>query len=169
MAPTLRRLRRVRHFPAGELPLATCERRLRAMHLTPLDPHTTPEASQPILAGIADDLGTVPNMAAVIAASPTLLTAFDALRRAVAELDPAAREVAGLAVSVAVDNRYGTAFHARVLGRLGVADADIDRMRAGDPPADERLAAVHAFARAVARERGKVGDEIVAAVTAAGY
>jgi alkylhydroperoxidase family enzyme len=138
------------------------------MHLTPLDSHAAPEASRPILAGIADDLGVVPNMAAAIAASPTLLTAFDALRRAVAaaELDPVAREVAGLAVGVAVDNRYGTAFHSMVLDRLRVDDADIARMGRGEPPAG--LAAVYAFARAVALDRGKVDDELVAALAAAG-
>jgi alkylhydroperoxidase family enzyme len=141
------------------------------MHITPLDSHAAPEASRPILAAIAEDLGVVPNMAAAIAASPTLLTAFDALRRAVAaaELDPTAREVAGLAVGVAVDNRYGTAFHSMVLGRLGVDEAEIARMRGGDAPGDPRLAAVHAFARAVALERGKVDDELVAALTATGH
>ena len=40
-----------------------------------------PEASQPILDGIAADLGFVPNLAATVAASPTLLAGFDGLRR----------------------------------------------------------------------------------------
>jgi hypothetical protein len=72
-------------------------------------------------------------LAAVTAESPTLLAAFDALRRTVAagELEPRCREVAGLATGVALDNAYGVAFHSMVLGRLGVAEPEIDRMRSG--------------------------------------
>jgi alkylhydroperoxidase family enzyme len=141
------------------------------MKTTPLPSTAVPPASRPILDGIADDLGFVPNMATTIAASPTLLTAFDALRRAVAgaELDAVSREVAGLAVGVAVDNRYGVAFHSTVLDRLDVDDAEIARMRAGEPPAEPRLAAVYDVARAVALTRGKVDAELVAALSKAGY
>jgi alkylhydroperoxidase family enzyme len=42
-------------------------------------------------------------------------------------------------------------------------------MREGEAPGDPRLVAVHAFARAVALERGKVDDELVAALTASGH
>lgn len=108
------------------------------MHLTIHTSDSAPAASRPILDGIAADLGLVPNLAATVAESPALLAAFDGLRRAVGsgELDPVHREVAGLAVGVAVDNAYGVAFHSTVLGSLGVDEADIDAMRAGTPPRD---------------------------------
>ena len=82
------------------------------MQLTIHTTESAPPASKPILDGIASDLGLVPNMAATIAASPALLSAFDGLRRAVAsaQLDTTSREVAGVAVGVAVDNHYGVAF-----------------------------------------------------------
>jgi alkylhydroperoxidase family enzyme len=141
------------------------------MQLTILTHETAPEASKPILDGIATDLGLVPNMAATIANSPALLTAFDGLRRAVGsgELDATSREVAGLAFGVAVDNRYGVAFHSTVLGRLGVDEAEIERMRGGEPPHDERLAAAYELARQIAIGRGVVDDNVVAAAEAAGY
>ena len=106
---------------------------IEAMNLTILTPDDAPAASQPILDGIAADLGFVPNLAAVPAASPTLLAAFDALRRTVADptFDPIHREIAGVAVGVAVDNAYGVAFHSTMLGKLGVDEPDIDAMRAG--------------------------------------
>jgi alkylhydroperoxidase family enzyme len=144
---------------------------LATMYLTPLTPELTPAASRPILDGIAADLGLVPNLAATVAASPTMLAGFDALRRAVAgaKLEPLAREVAGVAVGVAVDNHYGVAFHSTVLAGLGAAEDDITRMRAGGPPADERLAAVYCFARSVALDRGKVDEAVVDRIRDAGY
>ena len=121
---------------------------------------TAPEASRTLLQGIQDDLGFVPNLAASVAESPALLAGFDGLRRAVGggDLPAIDREVAGLAVGVAVDNAYGVAFHSTVLGSLGVEDAEIDCMRSGREPSDPRLAAVYSLAREVVIERGKVGD-----------
>ena len=131
-----------------------------------LDILTTPHApadSRPLLDGIAADIGFVPNLAAVTAGSPTLIAAFDALRRAVADptFNAVHREIAGVAVGVAVDNAYGVAFHSTVLGSLGVDEADLDAMRAGSEPTDSVHAAVYAFARRVTLDRGKVADEVV--------
>ena len=141
------------------------------MQLTIHTTRSAPPASKPILDGIASDLGLVPNMAATIATSPALLSAFDGLRRAVqsAELDPTSREVAGVAVGVAVDNRYGVAFHSTVLGRLGVQEPDLTRMRDGQAPKDEKLAAVYDLARQIVIGRGKVDDDAIARAQQAGY
>ena len=119
-----------------------------AMNITRALSRRLPAASRPILDGIAADLGFVPNLAAVAATSPTLLSAFDSLRRTVADatFNPVHREIAGVAVGVAVDNAYGVAFHSTMLATLGVAEPDIDAMRAGTEPTDPVSAAVHAFA-----------------------
>jgi alkylhydroperoxidase family enzyme len=136
---------------------------MAAMNLNVLTPDDAPEASQPILDGIASDLGFVPNLAAVIAVSPTLLAAFEALRRTVSDptFPPVHREIAGLAVGVAVDNAYGVAFHSTMLGTLGVDELDIDAMRAGSAPQDPVHGAVYAFVRDVTVQRGKVADDVV--------
>ena len=133
------------------------------MNLTVLTAETAPAASRPLLDDIAADIGFVPNLAAVSAASPTLLAAFDALRRAVADpsFPPVHREIAGVAVGVAVDNAYGVAFHSTVLGSLGVGATDIAAMRAGNEPTDPTHAAVYAFAHSVAADRGRVPDEVI--------
>ena len=47
------------------------------MELKILPRAAAPAASQAVLDGIAADLGFVPNLAATIAASPTLLAGFD--------------------------------------------------------------------------------------------
>lgn len=140
------------------------------MKLTIHSAEDAPDGSKAILDGIAADLGFVPNMAGTAAGSPALLSAFDGLRRAVGsgQLDPIAREVAGLAVGVAVDNRYGVAFHSTVLASLGVEDTELERMRANTSPSDAKLAAVYELARSVVVDRGKVDDEAVARAAAAG-
>ncbi len=140
------------------------------MKLIVHDRETAPAGSRPLLDGIEADVGLVPNMAATMAASPALLAAFDGLRRAIdsGDLDPVHREAAGVAAGVAVDNAYGVAFHSTVLGRLGVADDEIARMRAGEPPSDEATAAVYELARRLALHRGAVDDDVVARAGAAG-
>ncbi|MFG2004146.1 carboxymuconolactone decarboxylase family protein [Spirillospora sp. NPDC048911] len=133
------------------------------MHFPILTSDSAPEASRPILDGIATELGFVPNLAATIAASPTLLAGFDGLRRAVGgdSFDPVHREIAGVAVGVAVDNAYGVAFHSTVLGMLGVDPEDIKAMRDGTEPREEVHAAVYAFARALVIERGAVPEAVI--------
>jgi alkylhydroperoxidase family enzyme len=133
------------------------------MNLDILTAETAPPGSRALLDGIAADIGFVPNLAAATAASPTLLAAFDAVRRTVSDPTflPVHREIAGVAVGVAVDNSYGVAFHSTVLGSLGVDEGDIDAMRAGSEPSDPVHAAVYAFARHVALDRGRNADEVV--------
>jgi alkylhydroperoxidase family enzyme len=140
------------------------------VHLTIHTPDTAPADSRPLLEGIAADVGLIPNLAASIAASPTLLAAFDALRRAVGSgtLNPVHREAAGVAVGVTVDNAYGVAFHSTVLSRLGVGDDEIKLMRAGEEPTDEPTAAVYALAQVLAGHRGKLADSAVDRAAAAG-
>jgi alkylhydroperoxidase family enzyme len=140
------------------------------MQLTIHTPHDAPAASKALLEANSADIGFIPNMAAVAAGAPALLRVFDAMRRAVGSggLDPVAREVAGLAVGVAVDNHYGIAFHSTVLDNLGLADTEIERIRAGRAPADPTLAAIAALARDVTLKRGKAHDAVQRA-TAAGW
>ena len=133
------------------------------MDLDVLTADTAPVASRPTLDGIAADLGFVPNLAAATAASPTLLAAFDGLRRVVQDpaFAPLHRELAGLAVGVAVDNAYGVAFHSTMLAALGVDEREIEAIRAGGDPTDPVSAAVCRFARAVVLGRGKVDADVV--------
>jgi alkylhydroperoxidase family enzyme len=141
------------------------------MDLTIHTAETAPEASRPILDEIGGDLGMVPNLAGTVASSPALLSAFDGLRRAVGSggLDPIVRETAGVAVGVAVDNRYGVAFHSTVLDNLGVDEAEIDLMRQGQEPTDERLAAAYDLARRIVLTRGKVDEAAIVRATASGF
>ena len=152
-----------RRFPPGEWRPVGLVRMIVTMHLDILTTESAPPESRPLLDGIAADIGFVPNLAAVSSASPTLLAAFDALRRAVGHpmFGPVHREIAGVAVGVAVGNRYGVAFHSTVLASLGVDEVDITAMRSGEEPAEPLHAAVYAFARSVALDRGRNAERAV--------
>lgn len=140
------------------------------MNLTIHTTETAPAGSKAELEELAAELGFVPNLAAVTAGSPVLLTAFAAVRRAVGsgELSPVLREIAGLAVGVTVDNAYGVAFHSTVLAGLGIDATTLERMRAGREPNDPGQAAAYRFARELVGQRGVVTDETVAWAHAAG-
>jgi alkylhydroperoxidase family enzyme len=140
------------------------------MHLPIHTTDTAPEGSRELLGGIRDDIGLVPNLAAAAATSPGLLAGFDGLRRAVGStgLDPVLREIAGLTTGVEVDNRYGIAFHSTVLAGLGVDEGDIEAVRSGRAPSAPAAAAVHAFVLEAVRQRGRVGDDRIDALRAAG-
>jgi alkylhydroperoxidase family enzyme len=140
------------------------------VHLAVHTIDNAPADSRALLEGIAADLGFMPNLAAVAAASPALLAGFDGMRRAVAsaKLDPVLREAAGLVVGVAVGNHYGIAFHSTVLGRLGFDEGQITALRQGAAPADATVAAVSALARQVVLDRGKLSDAVLAEAMSAG-
>ncbi|OHV33970.1 MULTISPECIES: carboxymuconolactone decarboxylase family protein [Pseudofrankia] len=140
------------------------------MKLTVHTTESAPVDAAPLLRGIADDLGIVPHLAGTMASSPALLAGFDGMRRALgtARLPLREREVAGLAVGVAVDNAYGVAFHSTMLDRLDIDVADIAAMRDGREPAEPRDAAVYALARSLAVGRGRVDDAVLDRAAAAG-
>jgi alkylhydroperoxidase family enzyme len=73
-----------------------------------------------------------------------------------ARLDPVLREIAGVAVGVAVDNRYGVAFHSTMLARLGLPEDQVRLLREGGAPAGQGAAAVAALAREIVLNRGRV-------------
>ena len=131
---------------------------------------SAPAKSVPLMERLTDEIGFVPNMAAVIAESPALLSVFVELRAAVhtGELKALLREVVGLAVGVAADNEYGVAFHSTVLDRLGASVEDIDEMRGGRVPSDPVSAIVYELARQIVVTRGNVGDAIIERAVASG-
>ncbi len=130
-----------------------------------------PTASRPLLDAVKKQLGSVPNIFRLVATSPAALEGYLGMNGALAKgtLPAATRERIALAVAEINGCGYCLAAHTYLATNLAKLDAaEIAANRAGasnDPRAD---AAVR-FAAAVARERGHVGADAVAAVKAAGY
>ena len=131
---------------------------------------TVPAASQPILDAVEKQLGVVPNMYKAVALSPAALQGLTSLGGALARtLDVKTRERIAVAVAQINGCDYCLSAHTYIganLARLDGAEIALNRRgRSGDAKAD---AAVH-FAARVAETRGKVGDDDLAAVRAAGF
>jgi len=136
--------------------------------------HTTasaPAGSADALAALERNIGFIPNLAGTIAGSPTALTGFVALQSALrgTGLSGLEREVVGLAVSHENASPYSMAALSTFAAGAGADEDQLEALRAGEPPAGERLGALHAFALAVLRGGGHVGDDALAAFLAAGY
>ena len=130
-----------------------------------------PAASQPLLAAVERQLGSVPNLFRLVANSPAALEGYLGMSGALGkgELPAQTRERIALAVAEVNGCNYCLSAHtylAKNLARLD--DAEITANRGGTS-LDAKADAAVRFAAQVALRRGKVGADAVAAVKAAGY
>lgn len=137
----------------------------------PTSIETAPAASQPLLQGVKKQLGMAPNVFRLTSNSPAALEGYVGLLGALGKgkLPAPTRERIALAVAEANGCDYCLSAHT-YLGRnlAHLDDAEMTANRSGasnDPTAD---AAVR-FAAKVVQARGRVSDDDVSAVKAAGY
>jgi uncharacterized peroxidase-related enzyme len=130
-----------------------------------------PTDSIPALRGLEQGLGFVPNLAATMAESPTLINGFVNLRQTLAsgELTGVEREIVAIAVSLENDCDYCIAAHS-TFALMQNADEDaVTAARGGDEPTDRKLGALFRFARSLVAKRGHVSDDETQALLDAGY
>jgi len=129
-----------------------------------------PAASQPLLDGVFKKLGVVPNLYRVFALSPAALEGLLGLGGALSKsLDLKTRERIAIAVAEVNGCDYCLSAHTYIglkLAKITPEDAELSRKGAST---DAKAAAAVRFAAKVAQLRGKVSDDDVAAVKAAGY
>jgi AhpD family alkylhydroperoxidase len=131
---------------------------------------TAPEGSRATLAHVKEALGMIPNLAAGMAESPTLVRAFFAVRDIYAQGTLSASDIQVLSLTNAYENgcEWCMAFHSAGAVRDGVPKDAIEDLRAGRAPREPRLAALSNLSRAMVRNRGKVEREL-SAFYAAGF
>ena len=142
--------------------------------MTTYEPQTleaAPEKSRGAMQRLKASAGMVPNLAARMSNSPTLIEAFVTLREIVqaGTLDAKERETLGL--TNAVDNgcEWCVAFHSFVALKLGVDPEAVAQVRAGKEPADPRLRALVRLSRLLIARRGRLGPGELDAFVAAGF
>jgi uncharacterized peroxidase-related enzyme len=142
--------------------------------VTSFEIHTidsAPVGSESALRALEDRLGFVPNLAAAMAESPTLVSGFVDLREKLAggELTGVERELIALAVSLENDCDYCMAAHSTFALMQEADERAVSAARAGATPGEPKLGALYRFARDLVAKKGHVTDKEIEAVLAAGY
>ncbi len=135
------------------------------------DIETAPEDSRPLLQGLRQNLGMIPNLAAAMAESPELLKSFLTVREIYqgGTFTPAEIEVLSLTAAFENNCAWCMTFHTRMAGKAGLSQESIEALREGRPPVEPRLRALSDLAREMVRRRGSVGSPVLERFYDAGY
>ena len=134
-------------------------------------PETADEAARETLVAVEEMVGFLPNVVAVLGASPHQLQALVALNMqfAASGLTPVEREIVQLAVSVQNRCGYCVAGHSAFGADLGMPESDIAALRADRPLPVVREEALRRFAGTLAAGKGHASDADYDAFLKAGY
>jgi len=132
---------------------------------------TAPEKSRSSLSALKQNFGLVPNLAATMAESPTLVNGFvGALVNFIGgSFTGGERQV--LLLTNAVTNRcaWAVAFHSTAALKEGVGSAEVEAIRDARLPKERRLAALSALTRSLIEKRGHLDEKDLADFAAAGF
>jgi uncharacterized peroxidase-related enzyme len=132
---------------------------------------TAPPDSRAALAALRQEVGFLPNLAATMAESPTLLEGFTTLRKILggSSFSALERETIALVVSFENDCGYCMAAHSTFAKMSGISEPALEALRVGGHPSDERLGALTAYTRHLIATRGFATDEATQAFLDAGF
>ncbi|MUL49594.1 carboxymuconolactone decarboxylase family protein [Mycobacterium sp. CBMA293] len=139
-------------------------------NFTPVDPATATGKTAELLAQVQKTLGLTPNMAKVMANSPTLLQSYLALSGAVAggTLKPAVRERLAIATAQLNGCEYCLSAHTYIGTNIAKIDAgEVDSARRAESD-DPHVAAVLKLSNAIAENAGDVNATELQAARDAG-
>ncbi|MEX2581385.1 MAG: carboxymuconolactone decarboxylase family protein [Verrucomicrobiales bacterium] len=142
------------------------------MQFTQHTKETAPEASVPILEGVEQTYGFIPNIYDIMAESPAAITAYTQITKILqdhAALSPQEQQIVMIAISEDNGCGYCVAAHSMVAGMAEVPEETVAALREGRPPEDSKQAALVAFAKSVLDHRGWVPEEDRQAFLDAGY
>ena len=138
---------------------------------TPVQIEDAPEASQALLANVEKSLGSVPNIFRIISNSHAVLEGYLGLSASLGKgtLSAATRERIALAVAQLNGCDYCLAAHTYLAQNVAKLNGvEIEANRAGTST-DAKAAIAVKFAVEIARSRGKVDKDAIAALKQAGF
>ncbi|WP_372370121.1 carboxymuconolactone decarboxylase family protein [Candidatus Uabimicrobium sp. HlEnr_7] len=130
---------------------------------------SAPEDSKPILQGMQERYQMIPNIAAVMAESPTITNAYAQIAMVLGEdanLSSAEREVIFMTVSADNDCRYCMAAHSTM---SGLDEDTLSALRENRPLPSTKLETLRQFARHVNATKGEISDEDIENFLAVGF
>ena len=132
---------------------------------------SAPEQSREALGNLARSVGMIPNLAAGMAESPSLLRGFLSVRELYQGSALSGAEIQVVSLTAAYENEcaWCMAFHSLMAHSEGVSSDDAELLRSGQSPGDTRLGALSTFARAMLQRRGAVSADQLQRFIDAGY
>lgn len=132
---------------------------------------TAPEGSQSQLRQVQEVIGRIPNLAAGMAESPTLLKSFFAVREIYAGGTLTDVEIQTLSIANAAENGcdWCVAFHSAMALKAGLSEQSLKALRDGRDTGEPRLDALQRLTRAMVTRGGRVGDDVLRSFYSAGF
>ena len=115
--------------------------------------------------------GMIPNLAGAMATSPVLAEAFVGIFDEVHGGSFTEPQIQTVLLTDAVTNgcAWAVALHTALALQAGLDAADVDAMRAGRSPSDQKLGALSTLARTLIEKRGRLDDQDIKRSLAAGF
>jgi len=135
-------------------------------------PETAPRDARPLLKHSQDLYSDmIPNLHAVMAESPALLEAYQALDKIFAKssLDLIERNIVWLTINYENDCTYCMGAHTAVAHFSSVDEADIEALRTGQPLAKPNHEALRRFTAHMVQQRGWADEAELQALLDTGY
>jgi alkylhydroperoxidase family enzyme len=132
---------------------------------------SAPEPSKPAMETVKQLMGAVPNVVGAIAGSPALIGGFIDLFKAMRSSSLSQAQIRGLQLTCAVTNAcaWAVAFHTFLALKADLDPSDVEAIRKGALPREQKLAALSQLAHALITKRGHVADAEVEAFLATGF
>ena len=132
---------------------------------------SAPERSKPALQQLEAAFGMIPNIAGVMATSPVLINSLVGLFGNVHGGSFTEAQVQTVLLTDAVTNAsiWPVAFHTALALKQGLDPEDVQAIREGRLPKDNKLAALSALAKTLIEKRGRLDDQDVDRFVAAGF
>lgn len=132
---------------------------------------SAPEASKSSLREVQVRFGAIPNLAGAMALSPTLIKSFVPIFDQVHGGSFTEQQIQTVLLTDAVTNKstWAVALHTALGLKSGVSAADVDAIRAGRSPQDEKLGALSTLARTLIEKRGRLDDQDTGRFLRAGF
>ena len=132
---------------------------------------SAPEGSKPALRQLQSAFGMIPNIAGAMAISPVLTNSLVGLFGNVHGGSFTEAQVQVVLLTDAVTNActWAVAFHTALALKEGIDKADVQAIRDGRLPKDNKFAALSALAKTMIEKRGRLDDQDVERFLAAGF
>jgi alkylhydroperoxidase family enzyme len=132
---------------------------------------SAPEPSKSALRDVQARFGMIPNLAGAMASSPVLIQSFIGVFDKVHGGSFTEPQIQTVLLTDAVTNAcsWAVALHTALGLQAGLDPADVEAMRAGRSPSDQKLGALSTVARTLIEKRGRLDNRDIERFLGAGF